>query len=63
MGNVSQKEAELTGLGDELERLQRSLAAERESSVKAAEALQNQLNEKVNDRQTDILPWEPAYQR
>ena len=44
---VSQKEVELAGLGEELERLQSSLATERESGRKAAEALQNQLNEKV----------------
>lgn len=44
---VSRKEVELSGLGAELERLQSSLTNERESGVKAAEALQNQLNEKV----------------
>lgn len=44
---VSQKDVELAGLGAELERVQSSLASERESGVKAAEALQNQLNEKV----------------
>uniref|UniRef100_A0A4W4FMW1 I/LWEQ domain-containing protein n=1 Tax=Electrophorus electricus TaxID=8005 RepID=A0A4W4FMW1_ELEEL len=44
---VAQKEEELVGLGAELERVQRSLVSERESSVKAAEALKNQLNEKV----------------
>lgn len=32
---------------DTLERVQSSLATERESGVKTAEALQNQLNEKV----------------
>ncbi|XP_062873272.1 huntingtin-interacting protein 1 [Trichomycterus rosablanca] len=50
-GTASQKEAELAGLGEELERLQRSLATERESGVKAAEALQNQLNEKESREQ------------
>lgn len=47
METVSLKEAELAGLGVELERVQSSLTNERESGVKAAEALQNQLNEKV----------------
>lgn len=47
MKTVSQKDVELAGLGAELERVQSSLASERESGVKAAEALQNQLNEKV----------------
>ncbi len=47
METVSQKEAELTSLGVELERVQSSLTNERESGVKSAEALQNQLNEKV----------------
>lgn len=47
METVSQKEAELAGLGVELERVQSSLTNERESGVKAAETLQNQLNEKV----------------
>uniref|UniRef100_A0A8C9VMF5 Huntingtin interacting protein 1 n=1 Tax=Scleropages formosus TaxID=113540 RepID=A0A8C9VMF5_SCLFO len=44
---LAQKEAELTGLGAELERVQGSLASERASGVKVAETLQNQLNEKV----------------
>ncbi|XP_036393104.1 huntingtin-interacting protein 1-like isoform X2 [Megalops cyprinoides] len=48
---VSQKEAELAGLGQELERVQSSLSSERESGVKAAEALQNQLNEKESREQ------------
>lgn len=47
METVSQKEVELAGLGVELQRVQSSLTNERESGVKAAEALQNQLNEKV----------------
>lgn len=47
METVSQKEAELASLGLELERVQSSLTNERESGVKSAEALQNQLNEKV----------------
>lgn len=46
---VSQKDVELAGLGAELERVQSSLASERESGVKAAETLQNQLNEKVKN--------------
>ncbi|XP_060799654.1 huntingtin-interacting protein 1 isoform X2 [Neoarius graeffei] len=48
---VSQKDVELAGLGAELERVQSSLASERESGVKAAEALQNQLNEKESREQ------------
>ncbi|XP_035389954.1 huntingtin-interacting protein 1 isoform X2 [Electrophorus electricus] len=48
---VAQKEEELVGLGAELERVQRSLVSERESSVKAAEALKNQLNEKESREQ------------
>ncbi|XP_051717512.1 huntingtin-interacting protein 1 isoform X2 [Ctenopharyngodon idella] len=48
---VSQKEAELAGLGVELERVQSSLTNERESGVKAAETLQNQLNEKESREQ------------
>ncbi|XP_061104089.1 huntingtin-interacting protein 1 isoform X2 [Conger conger] len=48
---VAQKEAELTGLGAELERVQGSLASERESGVKVAESLQNQLNEKESREQ------------
>ncbi|XP_066551517.1 huntingtin-interacting protein 1 isoform X2 [Amia ocellicauda] len=46
-----QKEAELSGLGAELQRVQQSLASERESGVKASEALQNQLNEKESREQ------------
>lgn len=46
---VSQKDVELAGLAVEMERVQSSLASERESGVKAAEALQNQLNEKVKN--------------
>lgn len=46
-GSLLKKEEELAGLGEELERVQSSLASERESGVKTAEALQNQLNEKV----------------
>uniref|UniRef100_A0A8C8CT19 Huntingtin-interacting protein 1-related protein n=1 Tax=Oncorhynchus tshawytscha TaxID=74940 RepID=A0A8C8CT19_ONCTS len=45
--SLSKKEEELAGLGEELERVQSSLSSERESGVKTAEALQNQLNEKV----------------
>ncbi|XP_051965683.1 huntingtin-interacting protein 1 [Xyrauchen texanus] len=51
MGIVSQKESELSGLGVELEHVQSSLTTERESSIKAAEALQNQLNEKESREQ------------
>uniref|UniRef100_A0AAX7VW89 Huntingtin-interacting protein 1-related protein n=1 Tax=Astatotilapia calliptera TaxID=8154 RepID=A0AAX7VW89_ASTCA len=40
-------EAELAARGEELERVQSSLVTERESRVKSAETLQNQLNEKV----------------
>lgn len=40
-------EAELAVQGEELQRVQSHLATERESGVKAAEVLQNQLNEKV----------------
>lgn len=40
-------EAELAAQGEELQRVQSHLVTERESGVKAAEALQNQLNEKV----------------
>ncbi|XP_016304531.1 huntingtin-interacting protein 1 isoform X3 [Sinocyclocheilus anshuiensis] len=52
METVSQKEAELASLGVELERVQSSLTNERESGVKAAEALQNQLNEKESREQS-----------
>lgn len=44
---LSKVEAELAVQGEELQRVQSSLATERESGVKTAEALQNQLNEKV----------------
>ncbi|MGH0134308.1 UNVERIFIED_CONTAM: hypothetical protein FKN15_051710, partial [Acipenser sinensis] len=44
---VTQKEAELSVLGAELEQLQSTLSSEREIAVKTAEALQNQLNEKA----------------
>lgn len=47
--SLSKVEAELAVRGEELERVQSSLATERESGVKAAEALQNQLNEKVKN--------------
>lgn len=52
--SMSKVEAELEAQREELQRAQSSLATERESGVKAAEALQNQLNEKVRhspDRQ------------
>uniref|UniRef100_A0A8C1STR8 Huntingtin-interacting protein 1-related protein n=1 Tax=Cyprinus carpio TaxID=7962 RepID=A0A8C1STR8_CYPCA len=52
METVSQKEAELASLGVELERVQSSLSNERESGVKATEALQNQLNEKESREQS-----------
>ena len=45
--NLSKVEAELVIRGEELQQAQSSLVTERESGVKAAEALQNQLNEKV----------------
>ncbi|XP_058856571.1 huntingtin-interacting protein 1-like isoform X1 [Acipenser ruthenus] len=48
---VTQKEAELSVLGAELEQLQSTLSSERESAVKTAEALQNQLNEKESREQ------------
>uniref|UniRef100_A0A673KIB7 Huntingtin-interacting protein 1-related protein n=1 Tax=Sinocyclocheilus rhinocerous TaxID=307959 RepID=A0A673KIB7_9TELE len=51
METVSQKEVELSSLGVELERVQSSLTNERESGVKAAETLQNQLNEKESREQ------------
>lgn len=47
--SLSKVEAELASQGEELERVQSSLAMERESGVKTAEALQNQLNEKVTN--------------
>ncbi|XP_059389321.1 huntingtin-interacting protein 1-like isoform X2 [Carassius carassius] len=49
---VSQKEAELASLGVELKCVQSSLTNERESGVKATEALQNQLNEKESREQS-----------
>nr|XP_040045624.1 huntingtin-interacting protein 1 isoform X1 [Gasterosteus aculeatus aculeatus] len=48
---VSKVEAELAVRGEELQRVQSSLATERESGVKTAEALQNQLNEKESREQ------------
>ncbi|XP_029964705.1 huntingtin-interacting protein 1 isoform X3 [Salarias fasciatus] len=48
---LSKVEAELVVRGEELERVQSSLAAERETGVKAAESLQNQLNEKASREQ------------
>ncbi|XP_012691689.2 huntingtin-interacting protein 1 isoform X2 [Clupea harengus] len=51
VASVSKKEAELASIGEELERVQNSLATGRESGVKAAEALQNQLNEKESREQ------------
>lgn len=45
--SLSKVESEMTVQGEELERVQSLLASERESGVKTAEALQNQLNEKV----------------
>uniref|UniRef100_A0A674D754 Huntingtin-interacting protein 1-related protein n=1 Tax=Salmo trutta TaxID=8032 RepID=A0A674D754_SALTR len=50
-GSLLKKEEELAGLGEELERVQSSLASERKSGVKTAEALQNQLNEKESREQ------------
>uniref|UniRef100_A0A673AXH8 Huntingtin-interacting protein 1-related protein n=1 Tax=Sphaeramia orbicularis TaxID=375764 RepID=A0A673AXH8_9TELE len=44
--SLSKVEAELAARGEELDRVQSSLTSERESGVKTAEALQNQLNEK-----------------
>lgn len=48
--SLSKVEAELAAQVEELERVQSSLATERESGVKTAEALQNQLNEKVKSQ-------------
>lgn len=48
--SLSKVEAELVVRVEELQHVQSSLATERESGVKTAEALQNQLNEKVKDR-------------
>lgn len=45
--SLSKVEAELAVQGEELERFRSSLASERECGVKTAEALQNQLNDKV----------------
>lgn len=50
--SLSVVEAELAVQGEELQRVQSHLAAERESRVKTAEALQNQLNEKVPESST-----------
>lgn len=47
--SLSKVEAELSARGEELERVQSSLVTERESRVKTAETLQNQLNEKVTN--------------
>ncbi|XP_062407754.1 huntingtin-interacting protein 1 isoform X1 [Sardina pilchardus] len=60
--SVSKKEAELASIGEELERVQNSLTNERESGVKAAETLQNQLNEKESreqalEAQLEALRW------
>ncbi|KAG5269371.1 hypothetical protein AALO_G00201260 [Alosa alosa] len=60
--SVSKKEAELASIGEQLERVQNSLASERESGVKAAETLQNQLNEKESreqalEAQLEALRW------
>ncbi|KAK0135121.1 Huntingtin-interacting protein 1 [Merluccius polli] len=49
--SLTSKEAELTTLGEELQQAQTSLASERESGVKTAESLQNQLNEKESREQ------------
>uniref|UniRef100_A0A7N9B0F1 Huntingtin interacting protein 1 n=1 Tax=Mastacembelus armatus TaxID=205130 RepID=A0A7N9B0F1_9TELE len=49
--SLTKVEAELVARGNELERVQSSLATERESGVKTAEALQNQLNEKESREQ------------
>uniref|UniRef100_A0A1A8GVF5 Huntingtin-interacting protein 1 n=1 Tax=Nothobranchius korthausae TaxID=1143690 RepID=A0A1A8GVF5_9TELE len=48
---LSKVEAELTHQGEELQRVQTSLATERASGVKTAESLQNQLNEKESREQ------------
>lgn len=50
--SLSVVEAELAVQGEELQRVQSHLATERESRVKTAEALQNQLNEKVPESST-----------
>ncbi|XP_034089087.1 huntingtin-interacting protein 1 isoform X3 [Gymnodraco acuticeps] len=49
--SLSKVEAELAVQGEELEKVQSSLGTERESGVKAAETLQNQLNEKESREQ------------
>uniref|UniRef100_A0AAY4AXX1 Huntingtin-interacting protein 1-related protein n=1 Tax=Denticeps clupeoides TaxID=299321 RepID=A0AAY4AXX1_9TELE len=59
---VKSKEAELAGLGEELERVQNSLTSERERGVKAAEILQNQINEKEHheqelERTLGVMRW------
>lgn len=48
--SLSAVEAELAVQGEELQRVQSTLVTERESGVKTAEVLQNQLNEKVPKR-------------
>lgn len=48
--SLSAVEAELAIQGEELQRVQSTLVTERESGVKTAEVLQNQLNEKVPKR-------------
>ncbi|KAM4565876.1 huntingtin-interacting protein 1 isoform 1-T1 [Odontesthes bonariensis] len=49
--NLSKVEAEFVVRGEELQQAQSSLVTERQSGVKAAEALQNQLNEKESREQ------------
>ncbi|KAG5837636.1 hypothetical protein ANANG_G00241540 [Anguilla anguilla] len=61
-GAVAQKEAELVGLGEELEGARSRLARERETAAKAAETLQNQLSAKESrelalERQLVAAPW------
>uniref|UniRef100_A0A3P8WZN1 Huntingtin-interacting protein 1-related protein n=1 Tax=Cynoglossus semilaevis TaxID=244447 RepID=A0A3P8WZN1_CYNSE len=51
--SLSKVEAELVAQGEELERAQTSLTAERECGVKAAELLQNQLNEKSREQELE----------
>lgn len=53
--SLSAVEAELAIQGEELQRVQSTLVTERESGVKAAEVLQNQLNEKVPNRESISL--------
>lgn len=50
--SLSAMEAELAVQREELQRMQGHLVTERESRVKTAEALQNQLNEKVPESST-----------